>query len=107
MMKLILFGTLMIFFTLNTFSQITVTDNDIIDVGDILYEALDTISGNTIQIGSAGANQTWDFSALQQNMVNSIEYLDPSATPFGFLYPTSNICTNEDGEYQYFTKSSN
>ena len=92
--------------SVNAFSQITVTDSDLIDVGDVLYEAVDSVSGSTIQIGSSGANQTWDFSMLEENEVNSIEYLDPTSTPFGFMHPTANICTNEYGEYQYFNKSS-
>ena len=105
-MKKKIFATVLSFVTINLFSQITVTDNDIIDSGDIIYEALDTVSGSSIQIGSPGAGQIWDFSSLQQNQVRTIEYLDPSLTPFGSIHPTSNICTNEDGEYQYFKKSS-
>ncbi len=87
-------------------AQITVTDMDIVDVGDIIYEALDSLSGNAIQIGSSGANQTWDFSILQQNEVNIIEHLDPSSTPFGFMHPISNICTKDGGQYIYMNKSS-
>ena len=105
-MKKKIFLTVLSFITINLFSQITVTDNDIIGSGDIIYEALDSVSGGIIQIGSPGANQTWDFSSLQQNQVRIIEYLDPSLTPFASIHPTSNICTNEDGEYQYFKKSS-
>jgi hypothetical protein len=105
-MKTKLFVTLLSFMTINLFPQITVTDNDIIDSGDVIYEALDSVSGSSTQIGSVGAGQTWDFSSLQQNQVRTIEYLDPSLTPFASIHPTSNICTNEDGEYQYFKKSS-
>lgn len=104
-MKAKLFMTILSFMTINVFSQITVTDNDIIDSGDMIYEALDSISGTSIQVGSAGAGQIWDFSNLQQNEVRTIEYLDPISTPFASIHPTSNICTNEDGEYQYFKKS--
>ena len=46
----------------NTFAQITVTDTDLIGVGDIIYQANDTLPGSTITPGNAGANQTWDFS---------------------------------------------
>ena len=86
-------------------AQITVIDTDIIDIGDIIYEALDSVSGSSIQIGSAGANQTWDFSALQENEVDIIEHVDPNSTPFGTIHPTSNICTDDD-QYIYFNKSS-
>ena len=105
-MKIQLCALVLTFISFNAFTQITVTDNDIVDVGDILYEAVDSVSGSSIQIGSSGANQTWDFSNLQENEINSFEYLDPSTTPFSSMHPTSNICTNEDGEYQYFQISS-
>ena len=104
-MKIKLFTIALAFIGINSLAQITVTDADILDVGDIVYEALDSVSGSAIQIGPAGANQTWDFSNLQQNEVNIIEHVEPNTTPFGSIHPTSNICTNEDGEYQYFKKS--
>jgi hypothetical protein len=96
----------LVLISINASSQITVTDNDIIDVGDNIYEALDSVSASAIQIGSAGTNQTWDFSNLQQNEVNIIGYVNPSSTPFGFMHPTSNICAQNDGENIYFKKSS-
>ena len=90
----------------NIFAQITVTDTDIVNIGDVIYEALDSVSGSAIQIGPAGANQTWDFSNLQQNDVNIIEHVDPNSTPFGFMHPTSNICAEDDDQNLYMNKSS-
>ena len=90
----------------NIYAQITVTSNDIIDAGDIIYEALDSVSGSSIQIGPAGVNQTWDFSNLQNNEVNVIEHVNPNSTYFGSIHPTSNICTIEDDENLYVNKSS-
>ena len=66
-MKTRLFTVILTFITIHAFSQITVTDNDIIDIGDNIYEAIDDVSGSAIQIGPGGANQTWDFSFLQEN----------------------------------------
>ena len=86
-------------------AQITVTDTDIVNVGDIIYEALDSVSGSSIQIGSAGANQTWDFSFLQENEVDAIQHIDPNSTPFSSIHPTSNICIDGD-DYIYINKSS-
>ena len=105
-MKKKILTTAFIFIFINAFSQITVTDNDIIDIGDNIYQALDSVSASAIQIGSAGANQTWDFSILQKNEVNIIEHLDPASTTYGYLHPTSNLCTVDDGEYVYMLKSS-
>jgi hypothetical protein len=105
-MKIKLYILSLIFVTTDVFSQITVTENDVINIGDNIYEALDSVSGSTIQIGSAGANQTWDFSNLQQNEVNIIAHVDPISTAFGFMHPTSNICAKDDSENIYFKKSS-
>ncbi len=98
--------TSLLFVFINSFSQITVYDNDIIDIGDNIYEAIHNISGSSIQIGPSGPNQTWDFSNLQQGAVNIIEHVDPSITPYGALHSTSNICAQDDGESIYFKKSS-
>jgi len=103
---ILLFTIALLFIGRNSLAQITVTHTDIIDVGDIIYEALDSVSGSAIQIGSAGANQTWDFSNLQQNEVNSIEHIDPNSTSFGFMYPTSNICADNGSQKIYMNKLS-
>ena len=105
-MRTKLFTIALAFIGLNSLAQITVEDINIVDVGDVIYEALDSVSGSAIQIGSAGPNETWDFSALQQNDVNIIEYVNPNSTPFGFMHPESNICTEDDGQNLYMNKSS-
>ena len=105
-MNRILLTLVFIFVTIYAFSQITVTDNDIIGIGDNIYEAIDDVSGSAIQIGSSGANQTWDFSTLQQSTVNIIEHVDPSTTYYGSLHSISNICALDDGQSLYFKKSS-
>jgi len=57
-MKRKLFTAVFTLITIYAFSQITVTDNDIIGIGDNIYEAIDDVSGSAIQIGPSGANQT-------------------------------------------------
>ena len=88
------------------FSQITVNDVDIISVGDIIYQGVDSLPSNSISIGGSGSSQTWDFSNLQINEINSINHVDPINTPYGFMHPTSNICSQENGQNIYFQKSS-
>ncbi len=106
-MKTKIFTIALAFITISAFSQITVTDNDVVGVGDNIYEALDSVSGSAIQIGSAGANQIWNFSNLQQNDVNIFQYIDPNSTSFGFMHPASNLCSLDDNQYIYMNKSSN
>ena len=76
--RLLLFG--MFFTVVNLFSQITVLDSDVVDIGDNVYEALDSVSRENIQIGASGPNQTWDFSNLQTNQVNVTQYFDQNST---------------------------
>ena len=106
MMKTRLFTIALVFIGFNSLAQITVADTDIIDVGDNIYEAEDAVSASAIQIGASGANQNWDFSNLQEDNLKIIQHVSPSLTAFGFMHPTSNICTIDDNEYIYMNKSS-
>ena len=100
-MKFKIFTCIFTLFSLFTFSQITVTDSDIISVGDVVYQAVDSIPSSSITIGNSGASQIWDFSNLQIDDVSVINNIDPNNTPFGFMHPTSNICNQEDGQDIY------
>lgn len=95
-----------ILLTGNINAQITVTDTDIIDVGDVIYQALDSMPGPMIVPGNAGANQTWDFSSLQVMETDILELISPSGTPFANVHPTANLCI-EDDEFIYINKSVN
>ena len=97
-MKIRLIIITLAFITIDAYSQITVTDNDIISVGDIIYEASDYSTGSAIVIGNAGANQIWDFSSLQALEIDTIEVLSPVGTPFESLHPNANLCVNIDDE---------
>ena len=91
---------------LSTSAQITVTDTDIVEVGDILYMAYDDNPSSSIIIGSSGMNQTWDFSALQVSFVDTELYVSPLGTQYENLYPNANLCLNVNGSISYFDKSS-
>ena len=86
------------------FSQITVTDVNLLEIGDVIYLADD--DNTIVNIGSAGQNQTWDFSALQSNDSWMMEVVDPTTTPFDHLYPNANLCIIDDGDFIYCNKSS-
>ena len=62
-MKNKLFTIALVFLGLNALGQITVAEADIIDVGDIFYQAYDTLPSSLISEGAVGA-QTWEFSSL-------------------------------------------
>ena len=63
-MKLNIFRIALVFLTTNLFGQITVIDTDVVDVGDIIYQAYDSVPGPSIQAGNASsAAQNWNFSS--------------------------------------------
>lgn len=93
------------FIGINAFAQITVTDTDLIDVGDIIYQATDTVPGSIISPGNSGANQTWDFSSLQVMELDTLEFISPSGTPFASMHPTANLCLDDDDEFLYIQKT--
>ena len=106
-MKIKLFTIALAFIGLNALGQITVTEADIIDVGDIFYQANDTLPAASISAGNAGANQTWNFSSLQVHEYDTTEILNPSVTPFASSHPTANLCIEDDGGYVYIKKDAN
>ena len=57
------FLSLFIFFSVNSFSQITVYDNDLVNVGDLMIKAFDPNAN--VSLGTTGPNQYWDFGSLQ------------------------------------------
>ena len=44
-----------------SFAQITITENDLISVGDNIEQVDDISPNSAINVGSSGANQFWDF----------------------------------------------
>ena len=105
-MKTQLFTIALAFISVNALAQITVTDSDIISVGDIVYQAVDSIPSNSIAVGNSGANQTWDFSSLQNMEIDIVEVISPFGTPYENIHPDANMCVEIDDELMYLNKSS-
>jgi hypothetical protein len=105
-MKTKLFTIALAFISVNALAQITVTDSDIISVGDIVYQAVDTMPSNLITTGNSGPNQTWDFSSLQNMEVDIIEVISPIGSPYENIHPDANMCVEIDDELMYLDKSS-
>lgn len=69
---------------------------------------------NAIKEGNAGANQVWDFSALQPKVGAqfTLQYVDAAQTPYADKFPFGNIATiykSLDGtaSYSYFNQTGN
>lgn len=84
----------LIFFALSSISanaQISITVDDLLDVGDsVMLAAVDSVPAG-FSPGMGGANMHWDFSDLIMDTINTLEFLDPATTPYGSSFPASNI----------------
>ena len=103
-MKTRILTILLSVFSVFTFAQITVTDADLLGVGDIIYLADD--DNTIVNVGSAGQNQTWDFSTLQIDNSWDMSVVSPQGTQFSASYPTADMCIIEQGDLIYCNKSS-
>lgn len=57
-------------------------------------------------VGAAGANQTWDFSAISFSTLGTLTTIDPSTSAFAASFPTANYVYSFAGTYSYFNASS-
>lgn len=72
-------------------AQITITIADAPTVGMIRYQVNDTTPSTSIVQGVAGANQTWNFSGLNTSSLDTLSFLDPTATPYVSTFPTATL----------------
>ncbi len=74
-------------------AQITIAENDILGlIGQKQVMEEDTSGSVTIDVGSPGANQTWDLSfQIQDPFSLDFSYQSPSGSPFESDFPTANL----------------
>ena len=89
-MKKLAFTLIFASITLWGFSQITITNQNIAGVGATIVQAYDTLPDASIVPGDAGANQSWNFSALTANSFDSLYTENPGWTPYPDSFPGSN-----------------
>ncbi|OFY89974.1 MAG: hypothetical protein A3K10_15205 [Bacteroidetes bacterium RIFCSPLOWO2_12_FULL_31_6] len=88
-------------------AQIFIYDTDVVGVGSIVEQAHDTIPG-AITIGSGGASQTWNFSTISQDGLDTSFFQNPSPLPGSSNYPLANIGlsdTKQDSSWMFLTKN--
>tara|TARA_B100001250_G_scaffold114092_1_gene96555 strand:+ start:11377 stop:12801 length:1425 start_codon:yes stop_codon:yes gene_type:complete len=88
-----------------SFSQISVTSNNLPNIGDTAIVSGD-YSG-TFTAGSPGANQNWDFSTATGTPEMMLGFIDPSTTPYQGAFPNSNIAVKDDLTFFYLNRSVN
>lgn len=97
-----------LFFFVGVFSlnaQITLDGSNRLMVGDIIIQAFDsTYTGSS---GNAGANQTWDFSGMQDQERDTVLFQDPTGWPGASLFPNANIGVQDDSSWSYAISDGN
>ncbi|PCH98033.1 MAG: hypothetical protein COB85_02260 [Bacteroidetes bacterium] len=83
-------------------AQITLTSADYAIVGDSIISGVDTVPMG-VNVGGTGA-QTWDFTSLQLNLLDTVIFIDPSATAWASDFPSSNLAYGSGSVY-YQTSS--
>ncbi len=89
----VFFSILFLLLSNEVYSQITLSSTDILAlVGKSFTFEEDTTGSVIVDVGSPGANQTWDFRSvgLQVQMTN-VEILVPQGTPFEADFQQSNL----------------
>ncbi len=92
-------------FAIFSHAQISITSSDIVNAGDSIFMSIDILPNNSgISPGGTG-NQTWDFTSLEEQDVDSIFLLHSNETPYYESFPTSNISAFvlPDSIYAYVT----
>jgi hypothetical protein len=100
MKKLLLLGVAS-FSALTGFSQIVLEAADFPVAGDSIYQGIDTLIPLTITPGSAGADQSWDFSQLRTRQGNTIHFADPTTLPSGGSFPNSFLAVEQFGGWGF------
>jgi len=91
MKKILLFFTVL---SCTALAQITITSGDVANmfaVGNSATIHEDTLQ-SSIDIGSTGGGNSWDFTTFQSNLMVTLESIDPATSPYITDFPTANIC---------------
>jgi len=75
-------------------AQITINSSDVANmfaIGNTATIHHDTLQSN-FDIGSPGGGNSWDFTNLQSNLMETLESIDPATSPYINDFPTANIC---------------
>ncbi|CAN5230856.1 hypothetical protein BH09BAC1_BH09BAC1_29360 [soil metagenome] len=87
-------------------AQINIVSTDLPTAPDTLRNAIDTVPVG-ISVGPKGANQTWNFSAVVQDVTERVVHRVPASTPYSSSFSTAtNAITTDGNNYGYFHKSS-
>ena len=96
---------LLIFLSVSTTAQITISGTNMLNIGDVINQSEDL--NTNINIGPSGQGQSWDFSQLSSDDNWNINVIDPINSPYSSNYPSADVCIMDNGEFIYANKNSN
>ena len=85
-----------------SYAQITVTDADFGSVGESVILARDTMPAPGTTAGASGANQTWDYTGLSLNSIDTVDFINPGSTTNGAVFPSADMAVEAPFEVVYF-----
>ena len=90
--------------TVTSFAQINITGSDVLNIfafGNSITIHQDTLQ-STVDIGSTGGGNNWDFTGLQSNLTVDIMSVDPATTPYASDFTGADFCIYSMGFSQGF-----
>jgi hypothetical protein len=104
-----------LFFSTSLFAQITIASTDVSDVFAVGNSATvhysDFFTSYTVDIGSVGGGNNWNFSGLQTVETYPLLSVDVITTPYASQFPGATFATYIDldpyGSWSYFSLGSN
>jgi len=102
--------TVVMFFPAILFPQTTISSGDLLSLTGKSYQLeQDTSSSIQVNVGEAGANRVWDFSAmvLEDPFLSTSEFMAPGVTPFAAEFPNANLAqkissNNVDFDFEFY-----
>lgn len=92
------------FLLTQSYSQPVITKDDILAIkGRTIASEMETSGGVTVDVGMASSMaQTWDFGSVVINnpLTNSLQWLEPSGTPFSGDFPGANLSLKIHGVFE-------
>ncbi len=82
-------------------SQITIEASQIKMIGNVAYNGRDTMPDSTIVIGGTG-QQNWDFSGLNDDELDTLEFFEAAQLPFASEFPSANVGAVVDSNLNIF-----
>lgn len=87
-------------------AQVVFEQEDFPQPGQVWTNAVDTMVGN-VDVGMPGPNQSWTFTGLDTNLVETLFFVEPDTTPWAAVFPDADVALAFPGiGYSYLSLDS-